>query len=80
MEDDGVCVLNVPNRLQLKKLSQIQAHALQMLSRKNQSVQDIVRTLRIFRDNLDDSDDPSSDEGPSQRVILEGLIVALDRP
>ena len=51
-----------------------------MLSRKNQSVKDIVTTLRIFRDNLDDADDSSSDEGPSQRVILEGLIDALDRP
>lgn len=56
----------------------IYGHTVQMLSRKNQSVQDIVTTLRIFHENVDDSSGRSSDEGPSQKVILEGLIDALD--
>jgi beta-catenin-like protein 1 len=53
---------------------------MQMLGRKNQSLQDIVATLRIFHENVDDSVQPPPDEGPSQKEILEGLITALDRP
>ncbi|GLB33859.1 putative DUF1716-domain-containing protein [Lyophyllum shimeji] len=59
----------------------IRTHALQMLDRKNQSLKDIVRTLRIFHENVDDAPDvPSttSDHSPSQKEILEGLISALD--
>ncbi|KAF8076448.1 Catenin-beta-like protein [Lyophyllum atratum] len=64
MEDDG-----------------IRTHALQMLARKNQSLKDIVQTLRMYHENVDDAPEPSStdsDHAPSQKEILEGLIVALD--
>lgn len=56
----------------------IQEHAMQMLGRKNQSLHDIVVTLRIYHENVDEAVQPSSDEGPSQREILEGLISALE--
>ncbi|THV08501.1 DUF1716-domain-containing protein [Dendrothele bispora CBS 962.96] len=51
------------------------SHILQMLDRKNQSLKDIVKTLRISHENTDDD----AREGElSQKVILEGLINALD--
>lgn len=56
-----------------------------MLDRKNQSLQDIVKTLRIYHDSVDaDQQNPStlegSDESPSQKEILQGLIAALETP
>ncbi|KAK7470595.1 hypothetical protein VKT23_002019 [Stygiomarasmius scandens] len=51
------------------------SHMLQMLDRKNQSLKDIVKTLRISHANADDE----AKEGElSQKIILEGLISALD--
>ncbi|KAK0453697.1 Catenin-beta-like protein [Armillaria borealis] len=62
MEDDG-----------------IRTHALQMLARRNQSLENIVETLRLYHDNVDnESGEPSEDQGPSRKEILEGLIGALD--
>jgi beta-catenin-like protein 1 len=53
-----------------------------MLDRKNQSMQDILTTLRIYHDNVDE--EPSSlengEEMPSQKEILQGLILALETP
>ncbi|RDB22492.1 Beta-catenin-like protein 1 [Hypsizygus marmoreus] len=60
----------------------IRNHALQMLDRKNQSLQDIVQTLKVFRSNVDEATEPTevddSNRSPSQKDILEGLIAALD--
>ncbi|KAG6868515.1 hypothetical protein C0993_001616 [Termitomyces sp. T159_Od127] len=61
----------------------IRAHALQMLRRQNQSIKNIVQTLRIFHENVEDpSEPPLADEdrdySPSQKDILEALITALD--
>lgn len=60
----------------------IRAHILQMLDRKTQSLQDIVHTLRIYHDNVDDEPEPPAMEDaertPSQKEILQGLIAALD--
>ncbi|KAF5344112.1 hypothetical protein D9758_008904 [Tetrapyrgos nigripes] len=53
----------------------IRSHLLQMLNRKNQSLKDVVKTLRISHENADDE---SKDGELSQKVILEGLIGALD--
>ncbi|KAG6816922.1 hypothetical protein H0H87_001624 [Tephrocybe sp. NHM501043] len=66
MEDDG-----------------IRTHVLQMLRRQNQSLRDIVQTLRIFHENVDDppetqAEDAEGDNSPSQKQILEALIVALE--
>jgi beta-catenin-like protein 1 len=57
---------------------QIRTHALQMLDRKNQSLHDIVQTLRIFHANVDDISQEESSDAPSQKEILQGLIAALD--
>ncbi|RXW24656.1 hypothetical protein EST38_g1148 [Candolleomyces aberdarensis] len=57
----------------------IRVHVLQMLGRKNLSLQDIVSTLRIYHDNVDDTTSTeSADQGPSQREILFNLIASLD--
>ncbi|KAG6890575.1 hypothetical protein C0992_000583 [Termitomyces sp. T32_za158] len=61
----------------------IQAHASQMLRRQDQSIKDIVQTLRIFLENVEDTSEPHlTDEdrniSPSQKNILEALITALD--
>jgi beta-catenin-like protein 1 len=55
-----------------------------MLSRKNQSLENIVATLRVYHENMDDAppqveDDPSGYQ-PSQKDILENLIAALGTP
>lgn len=57
--------------------AQIQAHALQMLHRRNQSLKDIVHTLRIYQDNVGESE-IQNDDIPSQKQILGSLIQALD--
>ena len=54
---------------------QIRAHLLQMMGRKNQSLHDIVQTLRIYQENVDEGE---SADGPSQKIILQSLIEALD--
>lgn len=60
----------------------IRTHALQMLNRKSQSLEDVIRTLRVFHDNIDiAADAPTSDDAhgsPLQKEVLEGLIAALD--
>lgn len=53
-----------------------------MLGRKGQSLKDVVRTLKIFRDNIDVTPDVStgddSHQAPSQKEVLEVLITTLD--
>ncbi|KAF9467238.1 Catenin-beta-like protein [Collybia nuda] len=56
----------------------IRTHALQMLDRKNQSLNDIVQTLQIFYANVDDISQSGVQDVPSQKEILHGLITALD--
>ncbi|KAJ6536620.1 Catenin-beta-like protein [Mycena sp. CBHHK59/15] len=61
----------------------IRAHLLQMLDRKSLSMQDIIQTLRLFYDNVDDELDlapvvDGTTRAPSQKEILGGLIAALD--
>lgn len=59
-----------------------------MLDRRNQSLQDIVETLRIYHDNVDDEPEPEPptadgelvDVSPSRTEILRGLITALSPP
>ncbi|KAJ8503048.1 hypothetical protein ONZ45_g11193 [Pleurotus djamor] len=63
----------------------LREHAQKMLARKNQSVQDIVRTLQITFDNVGDNDDTSMDVDSekgveaslTQKEILRSLIAAL---
>jgi len=58
----------------------IRTHALKILGRKDQSLVDIVQTLQIYHDNIDD--EPESKEADTQgsaplRMILQSLINAL---
>ncbi|KAH9943447.1 Catenin-beta-like protein [Epithele typhae] len=55
----------------------IRAHIQKLLDRKNQTFKDIVKTLRIYYDNVDD-DNASVDGSLSQRDILQNLIAFLD--
>ncbi|TFK23271.1 DUF1716-domain-containing protein [Coprinopsis marcescibilis] len=55
----------------------IRSHVLRMLSRRNQSLQNIVETLRVYHDNVDDVPRPTDDQPLSQKEILENLMVAL---
>ena len=47
-----------------------------MLDRRNQSLQDILRTLRLTFDHVDD-EGVTADNSMSHREILQGLISAL---
>ncbi|KAH9077192.1 DUF1716-domain-containing protein [Lactarius deliciosus] len=55
----------------------IRTHALQMLNRRNMSFKDVVSTLQIFSDNIDDGEGNESD-GISQREILHHLMAFLE--
>ncbi|KAJ3880283.1 hypothetical protein F5051DRAFT_348506 [Lentinula edodes] len=57
----------------------IRLHLSQMLSRKNQSLKDVVQTLRIYHDNVGEDSNSTYDAGStSQKAILQGLILALE--
>ncbi|KAI0750797.1 DUF1716-domain-containing protein [Daedaleopsis nitida] len=59
----------------------IRTHVQKLLDRKNQSFKDIVKTLQIYHDNVDDDDtdaNANADGAPSQREILHNLIAFLD--
>lgn len=50
-----------------------------MLNRKNQSLQDLVSTLKGFYDNMDDEPPTEGeDAAPSQKDIVVNLIASLD--
>jgi beta-catenin-like protein 1 len=56
-----------------------------MLDRKTKSLKDVVHTLQIYRDNVDEGERTSSadtgegpERAPSQREILQHLIDFLD--
>jgi len=64
----------------------IRAHLTKMLDRKTKSLQDIVCTLQIYRDNVDedeqtytaDAGDDGSERALSKKEILQYLIDFLD--
>ncbi|KIY49252.1 DUF1716-domain-containing protein [Fistulina hepatica ATCC 64428] len=57
----------------------IREHTVQMLRRRDLSLKNIVDTLRIYHDNVDDEPAGSTGGGaPSQKDILAGLIDALE--
>ena len=47
-----------------------------MLSRKNMSLQDLVKTLRIHHDNVDEPE-PTGESAFSQKDILQNLMTFL---
>jgi beta-catenin-like protein 1 len=78
MEDDGVRN-EISFILHPLTLLQIRLHVIRMLSRKNQSVNKIVETLRVHYDNLQDEKRPNDAKHHlSQREIIQGLIAALE--
>ncbi|TBU40110.1 Catenin-beta-like protein [Dichomitus squalens] len=56
----------------------VREHVRKLLDRKNQSLKDIVKTLQIYHDNVDEDDTTNTGDAPSQREILRNLIVFLD--
>ena len=56
----------------------MRAHIQKLLDRKNQSFKDVVKTLQIFYDNVDEDEAANPDDAPSQREILRNLIAFLD--
>ncbi len=79
MEDDGVC-LSVETSLptMLKCTLQVREHVRKLLDRKNQSFKDLVKTLQIYHDNVDEDNTANVDSALSKREILHNLIAFLD--
>lgn len=61
---------------------QIRSHLVQMLERKSKSLQDIVRTLEVYRDNVEEDTNSytlsDAERPPSQKEILQYLINFLE--
>ena len=57
---------------------QIREHVRKLLDRKNQTFKDIVQTLQIYHDNVDENEGANTGDAPSQREILRNLIAFLD--
>ena len=57
---------------------QIREHVRKLLDRKTQSFNDIVQTLQIYHDNVDENEGANTGDAPSQREILRNLIAFLD--
>lgn len=50
-----------------------------MLNRRNRSLEDIIGTLQIYHDNVDEDDATAPDDGsPSRKEILRNLIAFLE--
>jgi beta-catenin-like protein 1 len=52
-----------------------------MLDRKNQTLKDIIATLQMHYDSVDEDEralEDSEDQSPSQKEILRGLIAYLE--
>ncbi|KAF9652244.1 DUF1716-domain-containing protein [Thelephora ganbajun] len=54
----------------------ILSHIKQMLSRKNKSLQDLVKTLQIYQDNVNEPE-PTDESTLSQKDILQNLMAFL---
>ncbi|KAH9482695.1 Beta-catenin-like protein 1 [Psilocybe cubensis] len=55
----------------------IRTHALRMLDRNNQSLKNILQTLEIYEDHMDDDEVNQTEGSVSRKEILQGLISAL---
>lgn len=56
--------------------SKVLLHIKQMISRKNMSLQDLIKTLQTYHDNVDEPE-PADESTPSQKVILQNLMAFL---
>jgi hypothetical protein len=85
MEDDGVRSKKIIHALPSNKnyAHQARIHLLRMLSRNNKSLEDIIRTLQTYYDNVDEDEaiSPDKPEGTGraslQREILQNLMSFL---
>lgn len=50
-----------------------------MLNRKNKSLQDLVKSLQIYHDNVDEPE-PTDESTLSQKDILQNLMAFLSGP
>jgi beta-catenin-like protein 1 len=77
MEDDGVRTFYHTCHQVLRNHVQVRTHAMQMLNRKDQGLKDIVHTLQIHYDNMEEPASRDADS-PSQKDILSELIKSLN--
>ena len=49
-----------------------------MCLQEDKSLKDIVKTLQVYRDNVDEETSPKDGDEPSQKEILQYLIDFLD--
>ena len=75
----GCAILHLIDHL-ANAIHQIQAHAKQMLDRRNKSFKDIVANLQAYRNNISETGTNQIDTptAPSQREILGHLIAFLE--
>ena len=72
-------VFSADTRQLLTASPQIRAHVQQMLNRRNRSLKDIIGTLQIYHDNVDEDEGTAPDDGsPSRKEILRNLIAFLE--
>lgn len=57
---------------------QVREHIRKLLDRKNQSFKDVIKTLQIYHDNVDENSVANVEGALSQREILRNLIAFLD--
>ena len=77
MEDDGVSGMTSNHKRHIITCFQVQFHLTQMLDRKSKSLKDIVRTLQVYHDNVEEGEG-DEDGGAMQKEILRNLIAFLD--
>ncbi|KIP10420.1 hypothetical protein PHLGIDRAFT_125614 [Phlebiopsis gigantea 11061_1 CR5-6] len=56
----------------------ILSHVQQMMGRRDRSLKDIVKTLQVYRDNVDENPSAKDSDEPTQKEILQHLIDFLD--
>ncbi|KAF8897577.1 Catenin-beta-like protein [Infundibulicybe gibba] len=78
MEDDGVCLPTNFTITFTDIATQIRTHVLQMLDRKNQSLKDIIQSLQIYHDNVDDvpmTGNEMDDDSPRKKIFCGVLLL-----
>lgn len=70
-------MLKIPLNVLTPLSGQIRTHALRMLDRNNQSLKDILQTLQLYQEHVDDGEDSRTEAPISRKEILQGLISAL---
>lgn len=78
MEDDGVSFSHFLIFIVYQMHTQVLSHIKQMMDRRDQSLLDIVKTLQVYHDNVEEEDVTMSEDSPvSQKDILQHLMEFL---